>query len=194
MGEKNKLESGNASKCKKQASKKGYNRKRKYHGNQYTVSKDICNTEETTVDEVSPDVVGMKTRRVVTNADKNSSVSSKKVKEVNASQSNILEGCRFINLSILSEIVGLFSCPEWQSSVYVEENLLKRKGLALYLEGICTNCPFIFQHTSKGVKYNTNAMEVNVRSVYAMRRCGVGHQGLRKFCCNVARKKKISCS
>ena len=25
-------------------------------------------------------------------------------------------------------------------------------------------------------------MEVNVRSVYAMRRCGVGHQGLQKFC------------
>ena len=59
------MESGNASKCKKQASRKGYNRKRKYHGNQYTVSKDICNPEETTVDEVPPDVVGMKTRRVV---------------------------------------------------------------------------------------------------------------------------------
>ena len=64
-------------KCKKQAQKKGYNRKRKYHGNQYTVSKDICNPEETTVDEVPPDVVGMKTRRVVTEAYKNSSVSSK---------------------------------------------------------------------------------------------------------------------
>ena len=71
----------------------------------------------------------MKTGRVVTEAYKNSSVSSKKVKEVNASQSNILEGCRFINLSILSEIVGLFPCPECQSSVYVEENLLKRKVL-----------------------------------------------------------------
>ena len=98
------MESGNASKCKKQASKKGYNRKRKYHGNQYTVSKDICNPEETTVDEVPPDVVGMKTS-CETEAYKNSSVSSNKVKEVNASQSNILEGCRFINLLILSEIV-----------------------------------------------------------------------------------------
>ena len=102
-------------------------------------------------------------------------MSSKKVKEVNDSQSNILEGCRFINLSILSEIVGLFSCPECQSSVYVEETLLKRKGLALYLE-VTHKLPVYFAtYSSKGVKYNTNAMEVNVRSVYAMR-CGVGHQ------------------
>ena len=41
---------------------------------------------------------------------------------------------------------------------------------------------YFLPYTSKGVKYNTNAMEVNVRSVYAMRRCGVGHQGLQKFC------------
>ena len=36
-------------------------------------------------------------------------------------------------------------------------------------------------YTSKGIKYNRNAMEVNVRSIYAMR-CGVGHQGLQKLC------------
>ena len=193
MGKENKLESGNASKCKKQTSKKGYNRKRKYYGNQCTVSKDICNPEEITFDEVPPDVVGMKTRRVVTEADKNSSVSSKKVKEVNASQSNILEGCRFIDLSILSEIVGLSSRPECQSSAYVEENSLKGKGLASYLEVICTNCRFIFStYTYKGVKYNTNAMEVSVRSVYAMRRCGVGHQVLQKLCGEAVEKVAIA--
>ena len=81
-------------------------KKRKGHGNQYTVSRDICNSEETTVNEVPPDVVWYENKTSCeTEAYKNSSVSSKKVKEVNASQSNILEGCRFINLSILSEIV-----------------------------------------------------------------------------------------
>ena len=99
-------------------------------------------------------------------------MSSKNVKEVNTSQSNILEDCKFINLSILNEIVGLFSFPECQTSVYVEENLLKRKGIASHLEDICTNWSFIVStNTSKGVKYNTNAMEINVRSVYA-RGCG----------------------
>ena len=57
----------------------------------------------------------------------------------------------------------------------------EREGLASYLE-IMHRLPVYFStYTSKGIKYNRNAMEVNVRSIYATR-CGVGHQGLQKFC------------
>ena len=37
-------------------------------------------------------------------------------------------------------------------------------------------------YTSTGVDGNKELMEVNMRSVYAMRRIGVGHKGLVKFC------------
>ena len=51
--------------------------------------------------------------------------------------------------------------------MYIED-MLKRKGLASYLNLKCTNCPFIYSGY--------------VRSVYGMRRIGVGHKGLQRFC------------
>ena len=55
--------------------------------------------------------------------------------------------------------------------------------MASYLKINCSDCPFSYsKYTSKGVENNQQAMEVNIRSVYAMRKCGVGHTGLQKFC------------
>ena len=46
-----------------------------------------------------------------------------------------------------------------------------------------TTCPFSWSsHTSKGAKTNQRVMEVNLRAVYAMRRCGIGHSGQQRFC------------
>ena len=56
--------------------------------------------------------------------------------------------------------MGLFSCPECQQngSVFIEEDMLKRKGLASYLMVKCSNCNFNYStYTSKGVLDNQQA-------------------------------------
>ena len=89
---------------------------------------------------------------------------------------NSLEGIRL--MSILHNLLRHFCCPE-----SVEEDITKRKGLSSFLIVTCSSCPFSwFSHTSKGVKDNQGVIEVNLRPVCAMRRCGVGHNGLRNFC------------
>ena len=61
--------------------------------------------------------------------------------------------------------------------------LVEKKRSCVVFRSHMHKLPVYFStYTSKGIKYNTNAMEVNVRSVHAGRRCGVGHQGLQKFC------------
>ena len=87
-------------------------------------------------------------------------------------------------MSILNNLLRLLCCPEClEHSLVIEEDITKRKGLSSFLIVACSSCRFSWSsHTSKGVKDNQRVMEVNLRSVYAMRRCGVGHNGLQKFC------------
>ena len=87
-------------------------------------------------------------------------------------------------MAVLSELIGLFSCTGYiEGWVFLEEDTVNRKGLASFLMIKCTLCPFMHSvYTSKGAKDNEQLKEVNIRSVYATRRVGVGHKGLQKFC------------
>ena len=124
---------------------------------------------------------------MVTEEDKRASVSAKKIKDIITEKPEGLQGFRLVDMSLLSGLIGLLSCFECdkKKSLYIEEDDAKRKGLASYLEVKCTNdnCSFSYsRYMSKGVKTNEQLMEVNARSVYAMRGIGVGHTGLQKFC------------
>ena len=60
-------------------------------------------------------------------------------------------------LELLVFYLKLFKCPECQQmgSVLIEEDILKRKGLASNLEVKCSNCTFKCSiYTSKGVLDN----------------------------------------
>ena len=112
-------ETGNASKCKKQSSKN------------ITVGKEGNPKSKKTINNDAP-----LRRSVVSEEDIMSTVSSKKLLHVDATKTNNVEGSRIIDISILCNIMGLFSCPEYQQngSAFIEEDMLKRKGLAsLYL-------------------------------------------------------------
>ena len=171
---------GNSDKCTKDSSKRKYNRKRKYYGKQYSNKKTVVSDATT---EASRSTKSRRTS-VVTEDDKKKTASHRKLKNVVSTQSNALEGFRLIDMSILHNLLGLLCCPEClEYSLVIEEDITKRKGLSSFLTVNCSSCPFSWSsHTSKGVKDNQRIMEVNLRSVYAMRRCGVGHNGLQKFC------------
>ena len=58
-------------------------------------------------------------RSVVSEEDIMSTVSSKKLLDVDATKTNNVEGCRIIDVSILCNIMGLFSCIESAATVTI---------------------------------------------------------------------------
>ena len=92
-----------------------------------------------------------------------------------------------VYLTILLKSLG---CPQCHSTntLYVEEIDSKRKGLASCLLVKCSKCTYAMQkYTSQVVENVTSKRgmknyEVNMRSIYAMRSCGVGHTGMNLFC------------
>ena len=71
-----------------------------------------------------------------------------------------------------------------------EDGCKKKEGLAYFITVLCTECDYKFSsYTSKTVQplvecsKGMKPFEVNIRTVYALRSCSVGHTGLGKFCC-----------
>ena len=158
MGKTKKSETGNASKCTKARSKKVYIRKRKHYGNQYSIKKapEDCKTTTTSPTTIE-DAVKTKRKSIVTEEDMMKTASFKKIKEVAVAKSNTLDGFRIIDVSILLEFIGLFSCPECQEkkSLHIDEDMLKRKGLSSFLVVKCSTCFFSYSiYTSNGAKNN----------------------------------------
>ena len=148
-------------------------------GNQYSKTVEVVSDTTTEASRST------KSRRksVVIEDDKKKTASHKKLKNVVTTQSNALEGFRLIDMSILHNLLGLLCCPEClEHSLVIEEDITKRKMLSSFLTVTCSSCPFSWSgHTCKGVKDNQRVMKVNLRSVYAMRRRGVGHNGFQKI-------------
>ena len=99
-----------------------------------------------------------------------------------------------IDMTILQGIINSLACPEcFENTVVMYEEESKKKGLATCLLLSCSNSDCLYesrtytsgtvqtkdQEEQRGSKY----FEINLRSVYALRSCGVGHSGMVKFCC-----------
>ena len=95
-----------------------------------------------------------------------------------------------IDIAIFEDIIKSLGCPECKhtSSLYVKEEESKRKGCASYIIIKCIQSTYtIEKYTSQSIensekKQGMRNFEVNVRTVYEMRNCGVGHRDLEKFC------------
>ena len=153
---------GDAGRCTKLSSKRKYS-KRHFAGNQYTKEKTTTETvSEKIIEEIVADVDETLTERP--------------------------EGYRLFDMNIFQEMLSAVLCPECcNEGLNVEENESKRKGLANFILVKCTNCSFTLQkYTSKTVqnigKPGMQSFDVNLRSVYTFRRCGVGHRGIQTFC------------
>ena len=90
---------------------------------------------------------------------------------------------------ILDGIVCKLLCPNCQDfGLNIYEDNSKRRGLASLIYVKCNKCDSYYDEnfTSKTVKHvsatqGRTTYAINVRSVYAMRRCGVGLHGLWSF-------------
>ena len=94
---------------------------------------------------------------------------------------------------IFLKVVDLLTCQiKWNCLTFLlswvpelclcwRELVEKRKSCVVFRSHMHRLPVYFSTYTSQGIKYNRNAMDVNVRSIYAMS-CGVRHQGLQKFC------------
>ena len=92
---------------------------------------------------------------------------------------------------ILRDIIANRKCPDCNSKqLLLFEDTLKKKGLASSLSVKCCECEFVLNRYTSNVLPNTGkrdnhgmkTFDINPRSVYALRSCGVGHTGLEKIC------------
>ena len=164
---------GDPGRCSKQSSKRAYDSKKKriFAGNRYTKIK----------------------------KDGGTPVSVIKIKRVKKRKTFNVEGYRFVDIQILEDMVSTLCCPEcYEKNLYLEEDAIKKKGLAVYLSIVCP-CGYIKEgYTSKAVdethtlKQGMKPFEVNTRMVYALRTCGLGHAALEKFCCIINMPKPMT--
>ena len=114
---------GDGGRCKKELSRRTYQKKRKFSGNQHTKNNNKTKVTKT--------------------------VSEKKVKRVKKQKkSNPIEGYRLMDMEILNEMVTSLSCPQcYELSLEVSEDDAKKKGLASQLIISCTECEFVLKNT-----------------------------------------------
>jgi len=111
-----------------------------------------------------------------------SSASLRKLVNITPSkQRNNIPGNRIIDMSLLSDVFNLLSCPECHGkSLLLTESIAKKKGSASYFMLSCESCKFKHEFcTSKTVG---KCYEVNIRLTYAMRSIGNSHSGAETFC------------
>ena len=95
-----------------------------------------------------------------------------------------IEGYRLIDIQIYEDSITSLACPECcEKTIYVEEDLTKKKGLATYISVLCECGCAKENYTSKAVinnpmsnKKGMKPFEIHTRAVYALRSCGVGHR------------------
>ena len=82
-------------------------------------------------------------------------VSLKKVKSIKRKKVDRIEGYRLIDIQIFEDIITSLACPECcEKTLYVEEDLTKKKGLATYISKLC-ECGYAKEnYTSKAVINN----------------------------------------
>ena len=146
--------------------------------------------EETIIEKL------LETNQLSTNVNnllKTSTVSTNKVELTELPKDSILPtGFTIINLSFLSDVFSLLTCPNCST-----ENILKlldieekKNGLARFMQIKCRDCEFKDNfYTSPqidSIKYNLSrrmkTMEINVRAVYGFQSIGVDHIPLTKLC------------
>ena len=144
------------------------------------------NTELNPIDINVVDTVFVDNNKSTVNVNvSNTSISSAKLQEINASTPNqshpLISGYRIVDTVELFDVFKMLSCPECHGNTLVlSDNLNKRQGLASFLELKCSICSFStdFCTSRKAGK----GFDINKRVVYTMRTLGrQGHADMQKF-------------
>ena len=95
-------------------------------------------------------------------------------------EKDTISGYRIIDTTILSDVIGMLSCPQCErSTLSLGDRLSKKQGLSSLLFITCLNCKYTNE-------FDTSVpcgrgFDINKRTVYTMRVLGHGHSGIEKF-------------
>ena len=100
-------------------------------------------------------------------------------------KNSTLEGYRLVDMEIFHNIISSLVCPEcYGAFCRLRRTAPRKKGLASFIIISCNDFDFQTEtYTSKTVQRSEEVvkgmmpLEVNIRSVYALRSCGVGRTG-----------------
>ena len=104
-----------------------------------------------------------------------------------SSSADTPSGYRMIDVSISANIFHLVCCPGCKDdkSMRLSDIGSEKKGLARLMQIECSSCLYKKTfYTSKQIgaskKGGRNSFDINIRSVYACRQIGAGHEHLKK--------------
>ena len=85
-----------------------------------------------------------------------------------------------MDMEILSDIIKTLCCPECRNQrLELKENFSNTQGLASCLVAVCA-CGYTHPyHTSRSSR--KKGFDINRRMIYAMRSCGLGYSGIKRF-------------
>ena len=150
-------------------------RKRKFHGNRHSKSRDSPSKKAKRVGDEGTRLSASARKITAQNPTQEESTSQ------GSSRSGI-SGYRFVDMELLGDILGELPCLECGelNSIVLEEDHESRKGCASLLRLVCKSCGHERSfYTSKKIQHY---FEVNRRLVYAMRTIGQGASAATQFC------------
>ena len=167
---------GDVGRCKKSCAKKNYSKKRKYH----PPKKDPVLVVTEQQHEVEQQL--------------NDSTSHRKIEDIptkEPEENETLNSYTLFHLRVLERLISGLLCPGCcgKDTLFIDTDNSKRKGLASYIIIKC-KCGYInAEYTSPVIvdderqdKRGSKTFDINMRSIYAMRTCGLGHSALEKSC------------
>ena len=111
--------------------------------------------------------------------------SQRKIDHILPATSDKLSGYRLIDIGIFNLLLANVACPCCGAAgLLLDEKLEYCLAFKLNISCPSVSCDWIYEcWTSKERKTSSNrkGYDINAKSVYAMRRCGKGHHGLRRF-------------
>ena len=189
---KRKRDTGDAGRCSKAKSKRVYAKKRKYHGGRKksTESENVGDRVNENVPETSTETTKTASSSKIVDIEvDNSPAITSATKASTSSSADTPSGYRMIDVSILANIFHLVCCPGCKDdkSLRLSDINSEKKGLARLMQIKCSSCLYTKTFfTSKQIgaskKGGRNPFDINIRSVYACRQIGAGHEHLKKMC------------
>ena len=114
----------------------------------------------------------------------NTSASSQKIQPIDTPKSsqlsNNINGYRLVDMEILADLFKLMMCPSCQQcNITLAAAPLKKQGLSTLLT--LKSCDFAKENYSSRRVNKNKSFDINLRTVYTMRACGLGYAGIQNF-------------
>lgn len=91
------------------------------------------------------------------------------------------KGYQIVDDYVLDDAIKQMACPQCFTIASIELSKVKKQGLAFLLQLSCNNCDWSYNFWSSKKSKNLGSYDINLRTVYSMRRIGKGYSAIKLF-------------